>query len=259
MSESPFLNSAEYEKMTSAWRKDVQREEEKINRNDIPYKMGRHLDAKNNEFDLNDLHGINFLEIIEEKIKSGGANRRNPLMILDLGGGMHFFSDQLRAKFGSKVQVISTGLSKDVSEKAREIIKKAGTQLPHSGLVKKELHPDDSKMHSVFQMNKTEDDGSPKQEFDLIVDTYGEQYYGLEGNSGGLEKYLEVILAKLKSGGVATIMPFGSFGRYEGEKIRESNYGASEVHQILERLKEKCEVEHISKGNGQFVLRITKK
>ncbi len=259
MSESPFLSEGEYNKMISTWRKDVAREEDEVEDRRIPYIMGRHLDAGNKDFDLNNLHGINFIEHIEKKIEETGANRRNPLMILDLGGGMHFFSDQLRAKFGSKVKVVSTGISADVSQKARDIVASANTELPHVGAIPKELHPDDSKMHSIFQMNKTEEGGAPKEEFDLIVDTFGEQYYGLEGKSGKLEKFLEAILAKLKSGGMATIAPFGSFARHEGQKIRESDYSSNEVHSILERLKDKCDIEKINKGNGQFVLRIIKK
>ncbi len=260
MSESPFLTPPEYSQMVGGWKKDKKREDTKMSEeNKLVYTMGRYVGARE-DMDLSKLHGIDLLKFVEEKIKDNNSTRKNPTMVLDVGGGMHLFSDQLRAKYGSKVRVISTGLSRDVSESARGILEKMKSQIPHAGSIKKELHPDDSKMHSIFQMNKTEEAGEPKAEFDLISDTYGEQYYGLKGNNDWLEKYLKTIVMKLKSGGMATIYPFGNYGVHDGQKIGESNYQASEVYGILERLEELCEVEQYRKPNSSHTtLRLIKK
>jgi hypothetical protein len=260
MSESPFLIPPEYSEMIGGWKEDKKREDNKMTEeHKLVYTMGRHIGARE-DMDLSKLHGVDFMKIVEDKITANNSTRKNPTMVLDIGGGMHLFSDQLRAKFGHKVKVISTGLSRDVSESARGILEKMKSQIPHAGAIKKELHPDDSKMYSVFQLNKTDENREPKAEFDLISDTYGEQYYGLKGKNDLLDKYLRTIVSKLKPGGMATIFPFGNYGVHDGQKIGESHYQASEVYRVLTQLEELCEVEQLRKPNSSHTtLRLIKK
>ncbi len=260
MSESPFLTSPEYSKMVEGWKEDKNREDSKMNEeNKLVYTMGRHVGARE-DLDLNKLHDTDFFAVVKEKIINNNSNRKNPTMVLDVGGGMHLFSDQLRSEFGSKVKVISTGLSKDTSEQARGMLEKMKSKIPYVGEIKKEIHPDDSKMHSVFQLNKTDETKDPKAEFDLVVDTYGEQYYGLGGDAMWLEKYLKTLISKLKSGGIATIYPFGNFGTHSGQTIGESAFQSSEVHRILKELEEYCAVnQHREKNSSHTTLKLIKK
>ncbi|MFA6424106.1 MAG: hypothetical protein WCV83_02200 [Candidatus Magasanikbacteria bacterium] len=260
MSESPFLTPPEYAQQIEGWREGVKLEEDNIRRIGRPaYVMERFADSIG-FYDLNVIHGMDLVSFVGDVIERKNSTRKNPAMVLDLGGGMHLFSDQLRAEFGSKVKVISTGLSHNVAEKMRGNMVKKQYAIPHAGLIKTELHPDDSKMHSVFQLNKTDEEGKPKEEFDLITDTYGEQHYGLDGDIGKLEKYLYTIVAKLKPGGVATIFPFGNYAINLGDKIKESIYQPEGLKKIIEQLSEVCEIKRIKLENSFYTtLRITKK
>jgi len=75
-----------------------------------------------------------------------------------------------------------------------------------------------------------------------------------------LEKYLKAIVSKLKSGGVATIYPFGNYGTHSGQKIGESSFQASEVYRILKELEGFCTVEqHREKNSSHATLKLIKK
>lgn len=260
MSESPFLTPPEYAEMIEGWRVGKKVEDEKMSKEqNLVYIMGRHIGA-HEKMDLNKLHTVDLIKFIEEKIQNNESSRKTPTMILDLGGGMHLLSDQLRATFGSKVKVISTSLSRETAEQARGIFKKRQQEIPYSGAIKKELHPDDSKMNSIFQLNKTDESGDPKAEFDLIIDTFGEQYYGLKGEIPLLEKYLMAIISKLKPGGMATIYPFGKYGKFQGQKIMESTFHAGEIYKIFKKLEPICTTKELREpGSAHINLKLIKK
>lgn len=261
MSESPFLNPIEYGERTAAWRQASQREGEMMKReHGLVYTMNRCSGAKFDNEDLDRIHQINFIKFVSGKIDGNHSSRKNPTMVLDLGGGMHFFSDQLRENFGSKVRVISTDISRDVVEQARSMLVEMQAQIPYIGKVKKTLHPDDGKMHSIFQMNAIDENGRPKSEFDLIVDTYGEQYYGLDGSEEMLKKYLQAVVAKLKSGGMATIYPFGKFGVHSRNQIKEFLFPLAQIRSLKEELTQVCVWEEkIRRDNQNSSLRLIKK
>jgi hypothetical protein len=118
--------------------------------------------------------------------------------ILDVGAGAATFSDEIRNKFGDKVQVYSTGLSKKVARDYRK----------NNELDK--LHPNDLKWRSILELSAFE-------EFDLIIDTIGEFSYSVAGlqqkEKGGespekAQEYLQAVVKKLRPGGVASIASY---------------------------------------------------
>ncbi len=144
---------------------------------------------------ISELHGISFIkEVIPELIaqRKGGRVR-----ILDVGTGAAFFPDQIRKEFGDKVEVYSTGLSKKTARDYREDNKPKGEQ---------KLHRNDLKWRSVLELSDFE-------EFDLILDTYGEMIYLKRPHSepstttDDINDYLTVLIRKLRPGGLISISP----------------------------------------------------
>ena len=159
--------------------------------------VNEHAFSRKNEM-LSLMHGVPLLgELIPELIKKrGGAQVR----ILDVGAGAGFFTDEIRKTFGNKVKVFSTGLSKENAQAFRDI---------HLDPENSKLHKDDLKWKSVVELSDFE-------EFDLIMDTFGEFTYMLDGIMGNdkkvfdrIEDYFRIIARKLKRGGVAYIAKIG--------------------------------------------------
>lgn len=153
------------------------------------------LDEQGENYEtIRDLHGISFIEdviprLVEKKRKG------EKVRILDIGGGGAAFTDQIRKTFGDAVKVYSTGLSKKTARDFRKDI----NETEHAN-----LHPDDLKWRSVLELSNFE-------EFDLIVDTYGEFYYTNEATQYSFAaqlQYISTVVAKLTQGGMAFITPY---------------------------------------------------
>lgn len=142
---------------------------------------------------INELHGVDFLgEVIPgmiERVRAGGFKRK--IKILDMGCGLGFFNDQIRARFGNEVEVYGTGIDKaslkkrkariirDIENGTMEMdeIEKARLLSETDGV----LHPNDAKWNSIEEL-------SDFPEFDLIVDSEGEIIYAGGSGVGFLSK-----------------------------------------------------------------------
>ena len=143
------------------------------------------------------------------------------LKILDNGAGAAIFTDQIRAKFGDRVDVYSTGLSKQAASEYRK-----QNDLP-------KLHKNDLKWRSIQEL-------SDYPEFGLIIDTYGEAFYRVfdkadwsddekiylnQDHQTEFYRHIEQIIKKLLPGGYATLYPvdFAKEGENESvaKKIKE--------------------------------------
>ncbi|GEM_PF-1759737 len=156
------------------------------------------------------LHDTSFLnKEIPEIIKRKKPGEK--LKILDVGGGIGSFTEQIRKKYPNEVIVYSTGLSKKAARKYR----KDNVMGP--------LDRRDLKWRSVYEL-------SDYPEFDLIIDSFGEQWYTVDRNIvepedglNNLSDYLTVISKKLLPHGIASIATvtstiFGFFGEDQDER-----------------------------------------
>ena len=145
---------------------------------------------------LNSVYPISPKEtLIPELIRS---NPQRKIKILDLGAGSAQYTDSLRSNFEGKIKVFSTGISKRAAKEARKI----------DGL--RRLHSNDLKWRSIEELKD-------KPEFDLILSSYGEIFYGTKPNPqhATVEKELEPklyaklkkIMMKLNDGGIACFGP----------------------------------------------------
>jgi|SRR3989339_1297254 len=161
---------------------------------------------------INQLHGVDFLnDVIPkliEKISMSGVNRK--VKILDMGCGLGFFNDQIRAKFGDKVEVYGTGINKaNLKKRKAAIIKDIRSGkiiMPESDREEilsetdGNLHPNDAKWNSVEEL-------SDFPEFDLIIDSEGEMIYAGGTGAGFFPKgdstqtKLQCAIKKLNPGG----------------------------------------------------------
>jgi len=159
----------------------------------------RYEDSNKEKSEISSLHGESIIkEVIPKLLKELPEGQK--LRILDNGTGVGIFTDQIRKEFGDKVDVYSTGLSKQA---AREYRKKK--ELPKLG-------KNDLKWRSIQEL-------SDYPEFNLIIDTYGEAYYRpffnmTKTNLSEMHtfpdefyKHLEQVIKKLLPGGYATITP----------------------------------------------------
>ncbi len=141
---------------------------------------------------IEDLHGESIIKEVIPRLL-GDMKPGQKLKILDNGGGAGLFADQIREIFGDRVEVYSTGLSK---QSAREYRKEKKLS---------KLHENDLKWRSIQEL-------SDYPEFGLIIDTYGEQYYRSdqhmeEPNLKEFYKHVEQVVKKLLPGGYATLAP----------------------------------------------------
>jgi SAM-dependent methyltransferase len=152
--------------------------------------------GKVHEDSIEKLHGRSFLE---EVIPSYIRRKHNgeKVNVLDVGAGAGLYADQIRNRWGDKVRVTTTGLSKRTAQATREQAVKGKMPVRFE----KNLHPDDLKMQSILQMHDF-------PEFDIILDTFGEAHYtGHEGKRWQKYlAYLEAVVAKLAFSGCASIV-----------------------------------------------------
>ncbi|GEM_PF-2646025 len=150
---------------------------------------------------LEKLHGISILDDIEKRV--GMAPNGRKIRVLDVGAGVGAFTEQIREKFGDRIKVYSTGLSKAAAKKFRKKVNSENSGWNLNGKISEELHPDDLKWRSVKQLSDFE-------EFDVIVDTVGEGTSYLKDGEGevrkSLSEYLHIITRKLLPGGLASIV-----------------------------------------------------
>jgi hypothetical protein len=151
-------------------------------------------------YDIAELHGESFIhDVIPRLIME--KHGQGKVKILDVGGGLALYTDQIRSTFGDQVEVYSTGLNKRV-----------GNSIRRGELQRGKMHHNDLKWSSIFQLSKY-------PEFDLILDTYGEQFYHTEQAVADfhvklnthdqlrkLYRYLEAVVVKLNDGGHASIV-----------------------------------------------------
>jgi SAM-dependent methyltransferase len=215
--ESPdkFLRPDQTKKAALGWKKQAHKEEQlsshPVTGNIYRYVVHRRENVGGPQFvdrygAIDNFHNVSFLkEIIPELISKKQNGEK--VKILDVGAGMTFFTNQIRKQFGDKVRVFSTGLSKQAFRSQLEQWQNTRNELV-SGLPH-ELHEDDLRWRSIKQLTDFE-------EFDLIIDTYGEFTYDATQNGLINENYLESVFqyiyfvsAKLRVGGEASISPIG--------------------------------------------------
>ncbi|HEV7702132.1 MAG TPA: hypothetical protein VGO63_01655 [Candidatus Paceibacterota bacterium] len=198
-----FLPEAEIKKEALGWKASVNQSESK--ETGYEYIHNRHRVT----IDLE--HNLAFItKIIPDLIakKQNGEKVR----ILDVGGGLSLFAEKIRQSFPDKVIVYSTGLSKQAVKNERKQLRNENYHK-----VSEKLNPRDLKWRSIKQLSNCE-------EFDLIIDTYGEYYYDVyekhrnstsQEKAKAFENYLTIISSKLKPNGIASIK--GGYHGYEEE------------------------------------------
>ncbi len=208
-----FLSPEELKKSAEGWKKAASGFEPKA-KGYITSAVAR-FEGAESEFDSIDrLHYeslLDYIEILVKKKNLYNKNKQEKIKILDIGAGAGLFAEQIRKKFGTEVKVYTTGLTKKAAKswrgQTRDKLENDYGSIPFE--IDKNNHPDDLKWRSVSQL-------SDYPEFDLIIDTYGENLYDHAGDD--LEesafkeskcfKYLEYVISKLKPGGMASIVPF---------------------------------------------------
>lgn len=139
------------------------------------------------------VHSQRFIFDVIPKLLAKKPEGQKKVRVLDVATGAGLWAQQVREHhFNGEVSVVSTGLSPG---EARRYRKAKG--LPP-------LHKDDFIAQSILQLNAEE-------EFDLIVETYGEFHYNLTRkifDPEYLEAYLEMVVRKLNPGGIASIAEF---------------------------------------------------
>lgn len=184
MNQENFLNSGEYKSKVKEWKRGVEGNEREGRKGYLYI-----ADRTENGMDggIEDLHGVSFIEEVIPSLLEKKDSPDRKLRILDVGGGAGLYAKQIREKFPDKVKVYTTGLSK----------KTAKEQNP-------DLHrKNDLRWRSIRELSDFE-------EFDLILDTYGEAHYGtnkkLYDISPETEKYIDTVIKKLRPGGHASIL-----------------------------------------------------
>ncbi|HPV70900.1 MAG TPA: hypothetical protein PKY08_03360 [Candidatus Magasanikbacteria bacterium] len=150
--------------------------------------------------DIEYAHGISFLnqvipEILERFAKQ---DKKRKIKILDLGGGVGLFADQIRERFGEKVAVYTTSAFGSSEKTRKELVEKKKTATKNK----------EAKLHKLDAYKTSIGDFRDFPEFDLIIDTYGEMYYtqGNFTNSDAQEKVgfkekIDMVIKKLQEGG----------------------------------------------------------
>lgn len=223
-----FLNDKLLKLKVEDWQKSADYYEHEDERTDIkpksisPYYYkadrieGSEISKRGN---IERLHHEQFVsETIPLLIKDNPGRK---IKILDVGGGVGMFAQQIRDTFGSQVEVFTTGLRKKSAIKQREQI----------GITSK-LHPNDLKWRSVLQLHNF-------PEFDLIIDTFGEVMYGVD-DSKKFKSYLFAIVQKLLPGGHASTVGLPASNGLSDEYVRR----------LLKKVENTCKVktEFITEG-----------
>lgn len=186
--------------------KDVARNYEKLDRDGFLYPATRTESSEENDTtdSIVRLHGESFIKNIDRMLN---RDSKITIKVLDLGGGANLYAEQIRKRFGDRVRVYTTGLTKESPRKMREAILADGvTSSNISGKndfdISLENHKDDLKWRTVTELRNF-------PEFDLIIDTIGEYEYN--ANNLGKEyeeRYFNAIVAKLLPGGKASVTYF---------------------------------------------------
>lgn len=196
-----FISEQELAEFAGAWKKAADNTESN-NSYSYPFTRLEQDKIDDNEFSekIEDEHGVHFIRDVIPYLISKHPGEK--IKILDVGGGIGAYSEQIRQAFPNEVEVFSTGLSKKIAKKVRASMvekKDEWKWLPPK------LDRNDLKWRSVKQL-------SDYQEFHLIVDTFGEHYYDVYAKNKGtkdkfdkLELYLTIIAKKLLPGGMASI------------------------------------------------------
>jgi len=156
--------------------------------------------------DIERLHQQSFIQYVGDRLKEKEFSERK-FRILDIGSGPGVYADQLREKFGDRIKIFTTGLSKRNARKYRH-----GEGIKDGLITSPRLPNNYLKWHSILELNHEDERGVPTEEFDLILNTVGEIPHGIR--SGNQDKeieyaraYLGMIIAKLRPGGLASIFP----------------------------------------------------
>ena len=159
-------------------------------------------DSKN----IRKLHDVSILEEVIPEIISR-KKEGEKVKILDLGGGVGDFANQIRQKFGDRVKVFTTGLKKKTAKEFKKERFKESHRNPNGKVLNSlpiGLHPDDLKWRSILEL-------SDYPEFDLIIDTFGEHRYSIPTSDSYryflVIDYLKSIAKKLNEKGQAYITP----------------------------------------------------
>jgi len=227
---------------------------QELEKNEEHYPVSRIEDADSSDESIQVIHDISFIkEVIPEILKR--KKKGEKVKVLDVGGGVGLYADQIRDEFGDAVAVFSTGISKKHAKRYRRSAKEGGVSTPSPS-----LHKNDLKWRSILELSNFE-------EFDLIIDTYGEAYWSeahIKQTEAGeedveqFEQYVMIVSSKLLPGGAASIAPahfprmmmtregyedsLGKLGEKYGVIItsypREDDHSESEVMRIVKPLKE---------------------
>jgi len=195
---------------------------------------------------IDDKHAQSFIQYIENRLADSQFKERK-FRILDLGGGGGVYADQLKEVFGDKIEVFTTGLAKQPARDLRRERFEGGlvesSKLPHNYL----------KWRSIMELSHEDDDGRPKKEFDLIINTWGEFPYGFSANTDlfgkpdkkkrerWLRSFLGMVVAKLRVDGLASIFPVRMRDRDKFELIMK------ELEKVYN-----FQFEFLSKGHSSF-------
>ena len=227
----PFLTPEQRNDEVVSWQIMARRKERSPNRifpvDQYDYKADRDIKIIEEE------HGISFFEQIIPRLLQS-KKEHEIVKILDIGGGVGIFSAELRKRFGDKIKVYTTGLRKQPARMFRRATNYLTPDLSQT------IHQDDLKWRSILELKNY-------PEFDLIVDTYGEQYYGTVTDSEKFTLYIQAIIAKLQPGGIASISPIENTAR------------RSLLKQIATESNAKIEMKQIHTTSGNtYVARIYK-
>ena len=194
--------------------------------------------------DVMALHGKELSEFLDVLYGDRSENKEK-VLVLDVGGGIGVVAEELRQNPG--VKVVTTGLSRRSAQKARL----AYNNNPDNNFkLPGKLSDDDLKWNSILQLRR------PNPEFNLIIDTYGEHWHDVCDNGNLLDfkklrVYLEIIINKLKPGGLASILSM----IFMSEFVRHSYLG------LLDELRQKhldIEIDLSERKENPSVLTIKK-
>lgn len=239
MKEGPkFLSEDQLKKRAVGWKSQV------ANNEPWGFRYTANRKAEGDQ-SIAQFHGVSFIKDIIPQLIAGKKDGEK-VRILDVGAGAALFTDEIRKTFGKDVLVFSTGLSKSTAKNYRE-----ENLLDNNS----KLHPNDLKWRSILEFSDFE-------EFDLIIDTFGEYTYALEyaatsqttdiNTKEALAEaltYLSVVIKKLKPGGLASIVPI----------IPALNPAGVGIPEVLQKLEKEFDVKIAVSDSNPAILRIRKK
>lgn len=205
---SPFLNPEELAKRTAEWH-DVAAYEKIASRAQYPTYRLESPETGSEAGTVNELHQVSFLDQVIPALLAE-HHEKQPLHILDAGGGIGLFADQIQETFGERVEVFTTGIAKKPVRDFRKKITaaaKAGTiHAPQPLATAERALPDNYlRWRSIEQL-------SDFPEFDLIIDTIGEFDYTKHP-----VEYWTALIKKLAEGGFASVVcENGHFQKRDG-------------------------------------------